>query len=91
MQTRKDLATNGRRGAFTQHSLYDVRETTAAARAAMAKKFEDQVDPEPHPPRRRARERRVTAAKRAYFIGLGQKSAQARRSRNASPDSASQS
>ena len=89
MQNRKDLATNGRRGAFTQHSLYDVRETTAAARAAMAKKFEDQVDPDRILPEDE-RERRVTAAKRAYFIGLGQKSAQSRRSRKAPPDSASQ-
>jgi hypothetical protein len=82
--TRKDfdsaeMARRGRLGALTTHSLHDPRETTAPARAAFLKSFEDQVDPhgvlDPE-----ERTRRAEMAKRLYFTRLGQRSAQSRRS-----------
>jgi hypothetical protein len=79
---RGDLTLLGKIGAFSQHSQYDVRETTRAARSAFLKSFENQVDPESRlSPEERAR--RAEAARKAYFARLALRSAQARRSRKA--------
>ena len=65
-------------GAYSQHAKYDVRETTKAARAARDQKFIDEVDPEGtlDPAER---DRRVAAARKAYFTRISLLSAEARR------------
>jgi len=68
-------------GAHALHAKHDPRETTKAARAAFASKFERQVDPDGTlEPAERAR--RAAHAQKAFFVGLALKSAQARRSRS---------
>jgi hypothetical protein len=64
-----------------QHAAYDTRETTQAARAAFARRFEREVDPDgvlPEP----ERARRAEAAKRAHFQRMALRSAHARRRRS---------
>jgi hypothetical protein len=76
------MALRGRIGAFVQHSRYDPRETTAAARAAFDNRFFDAVDPTGAlPPDERAR--RAESARRAYFARLAYASARARRNKRA--------
>ncbi len=78
--TPQEAALRGRIGAYTLHSRYDPRETTAAARRAFLGRFEEQVDrdkvlsPE-------ERDRRALAARKAYFAKLAYKSAKARKQR----------
>lgn len=79
-QTRRLRSQAGRIGAYIQHSRYDPRETTRAARFAFNQRFVEQVDPgrklsEPE------RFRRATAAKKAYFARLALASAKARAKR----------
>jgi len=75
-----DLSLLGRLGAYSQHAKHDVRETTRAARAARDQKFIDEVDPEGtlDPAER---DRRVVAARKAYFTRISLLSAEARRNR----------
>ena len=77
-----DAAFWGRVGAFTLHSRYSGRETTAAARAAWMEKWERQVDPLFLLPVAE-RAARASAARRAYLLRLSWKSAQVRRERAA--------
>lgn len=63
-----------RMGAFALHAKRSTRETTEAARAAFAAKFEVQVDPDGVLPEAE-RQRRATAARRAYMTGLRLKQA----------------
>lgn len=61
----------------------DRSAATQAARDGLARKFEDQVDPERRLPADE-RARRAESARRAHFQRLALKSAQSRRARNAS-------
>lgn len=71
----------GRIGGFTVHSRYDSRDLTRAARAAFLGRFEHEVDPDGVlPPAER--ERRATAAKKAYFARLAHLSAKKRGGRS---------
>ena len=74
------------RGRLAAHSLHariaDPVAHTAPARKAALERFERQVDPDGSlPPAERAR--RAEHARKAYFLGLALKSAQARRKRAA--------
>jgi hypothetical protein len=67
-----------RLAAHTLHASRDSRELTAPGRAAFMSRFEREVDPQGKlPPAERAR--RADHAKRAYFVRLALRSAQARR------------
>ena len=69
-----------RLGAYSLHAQYDSRETTKNGRAVFLSRFEREVDPDGRlEPAERAR--RAAAAKRAYFIRLGLRSAKVRRQR----------
>jgi len=70
-----------RLGAYTVHSRYDTRETTAAARAAFMDRFEREVDPDGRLSVEE-RQRRAAAARKAYFTRLALRSAQVRRARS---------
>jgi hypothetical protein len=70
----------GRLGAFRQHAKHDCVATTAAAREAFLRRFEDEVDPERRLPEME-RQRRAAAARNAYFTRLALWSARARRKR----------
>lgn len=63
--------------AHVLHASVDSRVHTKPARRAFMARFEDQVDPDRISPAQRAR--RAEHAKKAYFIRLALKSAQARR------------
>ncbi len=67
-------------GAHSLHAKYDPRETTRAARAAFLDRFEREADPDgvlsPD-----ERSRRASHLKKAYFLRLAKKSAEARRGR----------
>ncbi len=67
-----------RMAAHTLHSKYDSREITAPARAAFAKKFEDEVDPQRLLPEAE-RQRRADQARKAHYTRMAYKSAQSRR------------
>ncbi len=69
-----------RMAAYALHATHDPRQTTKAARAAFADRFERQVDPDRRlsPAERR---RRAEAAKKAYFTALALKSSRARQRR----------
>ena len=67
--------------ALTKHSQCDSRSATEAARkASHVTRFEKLVDPDGTLPRAEL-ERRVAAARKAYFLRLAHKSAVARRAR----------
>lgn len=70
----------GRLGAFELHSRYNAKELTKNARAAVWKRFEDQVDPDRvlDPDDRKAR---AKAAQHAHMIRLSQRSQAVRRER----------
>ncbi|MGH9152858.1 MAG: hypothetical protein ACRD03_10770 [Acidimicrobiales bacterium] len=70
-----------RLAAYTLHTKYDARETTAAARAAFLDRFEKEVDPDGQLTVEE-RQRRATAARKANFTRLALRSAQARRARS---------
>jgi len=70
-------------GGFAVHSRHDSRDLTAPARAAFLRRFEEQVDPDRQLPAAE-RERRATAARRAYFAALAYRSSKARRARRRS-------
>jgi hypothetical protein len=67
----------GRIGAYRLHATRDPRETTRAARAAFASKFEREVDPD-RTLDPTERQRRATAARKAHFTRLALRSAQVR-------------
>jgi hypothetical protein len=70
----------GRIGAHVQHSLYDPRETTLAARRSFLDRFEKEADPNlTLDPAERAR--RASHLRRAYFLRLSLRSAEVRRQR----------
>jgi hypothetical protein len=67
----------GRLGAYSLHAKYDTLATTAAAREAIYRAFEDEVDPDrllSDPERRR----RAQAARTAHMLKLAYRSAQVR-------------
>ena len=66
-----------RMAAYKLHSLYDPRETTAAARRAFEDRFVRDVDPNGELPVKE-RMRRADAARKAYFARLAYLSAKAR-------------
>ena len=75
--TPEQRSLRGRIGGLALQSKYDSKELTAPARAAFARRFLDEVDPErvlPEP----ERNRRAELARRAYFTKLAYKSAIAR-------------
>lgn len=69
-----------RAAAYRLHSLYDSRELTANARAALRDRFAREVDPDGVLPAAE-RERRAECARKAYYTALAAKSAKARRIR----------
>lgn len=71
-----------RLGAHVQHSMYDTRETTSAARTSFLGKFESKVDPTGILPIAE-RKKRAAHLRKAYFIRLGLRSAKARAARAA--------
>jgi hypothetical protein len=73
-----DRTLQARMAAYVLHSLYDSKELTAPARRAFNARFEKEVDPDGNLPLAE-RARRAEAAKKAYFLRLALKSAQARR------------
>ena len=75
-----DAALRGRIGAYVLHSRHDSRETTAPARAAFLRRFEDEVDPERSLPEAE-RQRRAIAARKAWMARLAYRSARVRSSR----------
>jgi len=75
--TPEQRAQRARAGAYAQHSKYDTRETTKAARTTWLNSFERQVDPDGVlDPSERAR--RAQAALRAHMTSLALKSSRAR-------------
>jgi hypothetical protein len=80
-----EMALRGRIGAYALHSRSDPRETTAAARAAFLARFEREVDADGVLPAEE-RQRRATAARRAYFARLALRSARARRRQETATD-----
>jgi len=70
-----------RMAAYRLHATHDARETTKAARAAFASKFEREVDPE-GVLSSAERARRADAARKAYFTRLSYLSAKARRAKS---------
>ena len=66
-----------RMAAYTLHATRDPRLTTARARSAFLARFEDHVDPS-RTLSPAERERRVAAAKKAYFTKLAFSSSRAR-------------
>ncbi|MGH9015570.1 MAG: hypothetical protein ACRDZ1_16770 [Acidimicrobiia bacterium] len=76
--TPTERTVRARLAAHKMHAAHDSRDVTAAARAAFLKRFEHEVDPEGILPEHE-RARRAEHARKAYFVGLALKSAQARR------------
>lgn len=71
----------GRIGAFTLHSRHDAKETTQHARDTFLTRFEKEVDPDGVlPPEERAR--RAEYARKAYFLRLALRSAEARKAKS---------
>jgi hypothetical protein len=64
----------GRIGAYRLHAMYDARDTTRNARAAFMSRWDREVDPEGKL-QPSERERRATAARKAYFVQLAYRSA----------------
>ena len=88
MPRQSKFRTLGLIGAHEMHATHDSRKTSKPGRDAFDKSFEDKVDLNRElDPEERAR--RVQHARKAYFYRLSLRSAEVRRSRKASPDSAS--
>lgn len=83
--TPSERTLRARLGAHTLHATHDPRETTAKAREALQKRFEDEVDPDRVLPEDE-RARRIHHAKQAYYARLALKSAQSRRARRAAAE-----
>jgi hypothetical protein len=78
--TPEERSMRARAAAHALHAQVDSRDHTKPARAAFARRFETEVDPEGVLlPAERAR--RAEQARRAYFTALALKSAVARRKR----------
>jgi hypothetical protein len=76
----EELSLRGRAGAFKQHAMYDVRETTKPARDAQFAKLEAEVDPDGVlSPEERIR--RAIALRRSRMQVLALRSAKVRRER----------
>jgi hypothetical protein len=69
-----------RAAAYAKHAKHDARESTVTAREAFRKRFLDEVDPNRTLPQDE-RERRVEAARRAYYTRLAYLSSKARSKR----------
>ena len=72
-------------GAFSLHSQRDSRELTRAARAAFLARFEVEVDPDGVLPAEE-RQRRATAARKAYFSKLALRRLMGRKRANRKSD-----
>ncbi|MGI5834970.1 MAG: hypothetical protein ACOX87_00580 [Chloroflexota bacterium] len=70
-------AIRGRIGAYTQHAMYDPKETTRKAREGFNAKFLREVDPDGVLPEEE-RVRRAEMARRAHFSRLALASVKAR-------------
>ena len=68
----------GRIGGFRLAASRDPKQYTARARATFLSRFENEVDPDRLLPEKE-RMRRASAARKAYFLTLALKSAEARR------------
>lgn len=82
--TQEQRVLRARMGAYGLHAKRDPRETTKAARDKFQERFEREIaDSDPGLRRRNPAEfnRRVTAARRRYFVGLALASSKARRRR----------
>lgn len=80
--TREDRERNGRRGAYVRLAQEaDWAAVTAPARAALASKWEREVDPAVTDPAQRAR--MAEAARKAFYLDLAEKSRKARAARKA--------
>lgn len=77
--TPAERSLQARLAAHSLHASVDSREHTEPARRAFMARFDDQVDPDRVLPETERR-RRADQARKAYFIRLALKSAQARRS-----------
>jgi hypothetical protein len=73
-----DRTLQARHAAHIKWSRHDAKEGTLAARMAFQKRFEREVDPEGVLPLEE-RLRRAEHAKKAYFLSLARRSAEARR------------
>lgn len=78
---REELRARGRIGAHVVHSKYDSSEIAAHARAGLAQKFLDQVDPDRTLPEAE-RLRRASHARRAHMLRIARLSAQARKAKH---------
>ena len=76
--TPSERTLRARMAAHVSHSRHDPKERTRAARDKFEARFLDQVDPDRALPEGE-RQRRADHARRAYFLQLALKSAQARR------------
>ena len=74
MLSPSERSLRARLGAFTLHSRYDPRDTTAAARAAFLSRFLDDVHPDRILPEKE-RLRRASYARKAFFTRLARLSA----------------
>jgi hypothetical protein len=75
-----DRSKIARLAAYEMHAKHDARVTTAKARAAADARFETMVDPEGKlSPQERGR--RADAARKAHYIRMGLRSAEARRNK----------
>jgi len=85
---RDDMALRGKIGAAVLHSRHDPYEATAAARAALWSRWEQEVDPEgtlsPD-----ERQRRAEHARRAHLLRAARASVLARQKKKAAGDSRS--
>lgn len=79
-QTPEQRALRARLAAYSMHARHDPKETTRQARAAFEDRFLRQVDPDNTLPAAE-RERRASAARRAYFTRLALESSRRRRDR----------
>ena len=76
----RDASLRAAIAAHIKHSRYDPRKSTAPARAAFLSRFEELADPTGELPEAE-RFRRAHHLRRAHFLRLSLKSAQARRRR----------
>lgn len=81
-ETPEERTLRAQRNAHRLHGLRDSREITAAARETFLARFEREADPN-GTLTESERKRRAEHLKRAYFLDLARKSAQARRKRAA--------
>ncbi len=75
-----EMARRGCLGAAVLHARHDPTETTAPARAAFLRRFDDEVDPDRVLPEEE-RARRTILARKVYFTRLALASARVRKQR----------